>query len=67
MAYLDKTGLSYFWSTIKSQLSNKSDKGHTHTVDEISGADTVDGYHIVVSSSEPTTNDSSVITFVLEG
>lgn len=28
-------------------------------------ADTVDGKHIVVSSSAPTTNDTSIITFVV--
>lgn len=28
-------------------------------------ADTVDNYHIVVSSSEPTTNDTKVITIVI--
>ena len=28
-------------------------------------ADTVDGYHIVVSNSEPTVNDTSVVTIVI--
>lgn len=41
MAYLDKTGLTYFWSKIKTQLGNKSDKGHTHTASEVSGLKTV--------------------------
>lgn len=31
MAYLDKTGLTYFWGKIKTLLSNKSDVGHNHT------------------------------------
>lgn len=37
MAYLDKTGLTYFWGKIKAQLGNKSDKGHTHSAGEVSG------------------------------
>ena len=41
MAYLDKTGLTYFWSKVKAQLGNKSDKGHTHTASEVSGLKTV--------------------------
>lgn len=31
MAYLDKTGLTYFWSKIKAKLNEKAEKGHTHT------------------------------------
>ena len=30
MALLDKDGLSYFWSKIKTKLNGKSDTGHTH-------------------------------------
>lgn len=37
MAYLDNTGLSYFWGKIKTLLGNKSDKGHTHSASEVSG------------------------------
>lgn len=36
MAYLDKAGLTYFWNKIKVLLTNKSDKGHTHTLDDVS-------------------------------
>lgn len=36
MAYLDKTGLTYFWSKIKTLLGNKADKSHTHTLDDVS-------------------------------
>lgn len=135
MAYLDKTGLTYFWNKIKVLLTNKADKTHGHTLDEVSettskkimtsaertklngiatgannyshpsthpasmitglatvatsgnyndlsnkptiptiptslpanggNADTVDGYHIVVSSTAPTVNDPNVITIVI--
>lgn len=135
MAYLDKTGLTYFWNKIKVLLTNKADKTHSHTLDEVSettskkimtsaertklngiatgannyshpsthpasmitglatvatsgnyndlsnkptiptiptslpanggNADTVDGYHIVVSSTAPTVNDPKTITIVI--
>lgn len=41
MAYLDKTGLTYFWSKVKAKLGEKSDKGHTHSANEVSGLKTV--------------------------
>ncbi len=41
MAYLDKAGLTHFWSKMKTQLGNKSDKGHTHSAGEVSGLSTV--------------------------
>lgn len=82
MAYLDKTGLTYFWGKVKAQLSNKADKTHSHSYNDLSNkptiptipsslpanggnADTVDGKHIVVSSSAPTSNDISIITIVI--
>lgn len=36
MAYLDKTGLTHLWSKIKTALSSKADKTHTHTLDDVS-------------------------------
>ena len=41
MAYLDKTGLTYFWSKVKAQLGNKSDKGHTHSYNELNDKPTI--------------------------
>lgn len=41
MAYLDKTGLTYFWSKIKSLLSNKADKEHTHNYNDLSNKPTI--------------------------
>lgn len=35
--FLDYSGLNYFWEKIKTLLSNKSDKGHTHSASEVSG------------------------------
>lgn len=37
MAYLDKTGLTHLWSKVKTALSSKADKTHTHTASDISG------------------------------
>lgn len=82
MAYLDKTGLTYFWGKVKAQLNNKADKTHSHSYTDLSNkptiptipsslpanggnADTVDNKHIVVSSSTPTKNDTSIITIVI--
>ena len=82
MAYLDKTGLTYFWGKIKAQLNNKADKKHSHSYNDLSNkptiptipsslpanggnADTVDGKHIITTSSVPTVNDTSVITLVI--
>ena len=82
MAYLDKTGLTYFWGKVKAQLNNKADKTHSHSYTDLSNkptiptipsslpanggnADTVDNKHIVVSSSAPTSNDTSKITIVI--
>ena len=72
MAYLDKAGLTYFWSKVKAQLGNKSDKGHTHSAGEVSGlpsslpanggnADTVDNMHI----RKGTSGADGYITFVV--
>ena len=86
MAYLDKTGLTYFWSKVKAKLNEKVDKSdynsHSHSYNDLSNkptiptipsslpanggnADTVDNKHIIVSSSAPTSNDTSKITIVI--
>lgn len=82
MAYLDKTGLTYFWSKITAALNGKANSSHTHSYNELSNkptiptipsslpanggnADTVDGKHVIVSSSVPTNNDTSIVTIVL--
>lgn len=41
MAYLDKTGLTYFWSKIKAKLNDKSDIGHTHSYNDLSNKPTI--------------------------
>lgn len=41
MAYLDNSGLTYFWNIIKTLLGDKSDKNHNHSVSEVSGFATV--------------------------
>ena len=46
----------YYANKIKTLLAGKSDTNHTH--------DRVNGYKIVVSTSVPTTNDTTIITFV---
>lgn len=80
MAYLDKTGLTYFWGKVKAKLDEKADNttflNHTHSYELLSNkptslpanggnADTVDGKHVVVTSSAPTSNDTSIITIVI--
>lgn len=40
MALLDKDGLSYFWSKIKTKLNGKSDTGHTHAISDITDLQT---------------------------
>lgn len=35
MAYLDKTGLVYFWGKIKTLLAGKADTGHKHAAGDI--------------------------------
>lgn len=47
--FLNLLGLIYFYGKINGKVN----------------ADTVDNYHIVVSSSVPTVDDKSVITFVI--
>lgn len=54
--YLDSTGAQYIITKVKTLLNGKSDTGHTH--------DRVNGYKIVVSTTVPTTNDQTIITFV---
>lgn len=54
--YLDQAGADYLVDKIKALLNGKSDTSHTH--------DRVNGYKIVVSTTAPTTNDQTVITFV---
>ena len=49
--------LNYMWTNkIKPLIDAKADVGHTH--------DRVNGYKIVVSSTVPTTTDTTIITFV---
>lgn len=48
--------LQRIFTNIKSLISTKSDTGHTH--------DRVNGYKIVVSTTVPTVNDTTVITIV---
>lgn len=67
MAYLDKTGLTYFWGKIVSTFARKSEIPTIPSSLPANGgnADTVDGKHIVVASSAPTSNDTSKITIVI--
>ena len=72
MAYLDKTGLTYFWSKVKAKLGEKSDKGHTHSASEVSGLKTVatsGSYNdlsnkptIPAAYTHPTSHPASMIT-----
>lgn len=118
MASLDKAGLTYLWSKIKTKLNGKADTVHKHSYNDLNdkptipsaythpsthpasmitglanvatsgkyedlsgrptiptipsslpanggNADTVDSKHLKVASSAPTSNDTSVITFVV--
>ena len=56
MKLVDRDGLSYFATKIKQMLSLKSDVGHTH--------DRVNGYKIIISTTTPTIDDQTIITFV---
>lgn len=56
MKLVDRDGLSYFATKIKQMLALKSDVGHTH--------DRVNGYKIIISTTTPTIDDQTIITFV---
>lgn len=41
MAYLDKTGLTYLWSKIKTALNGKANSNHTHSYNDLSNKPTI--------------------------
>lgn len=41
MGYLDNAGLTYLWSKLKTKLNGKSDKGHTHSYNELNDKPTI--------------------------
>lgn len=55
--YTDSTGLARVLTKLKTVLDGKADSFHSH--------DRVNGLKPVVSSSVPTTNDATIITFVI--
>lgn len=54
--FVDSDGAQRMFEKVKSVTDTKADSSHTH--------DRVNGYKIVVSTTVPTTNDSTIITFV---
>ena len=66
MAYLDKTGLTYFYGKIKGVFATQAEvealKARVTALETALG-----GLSFTVSSSVPTTNDEKKITFVKGG
>ena len=54
--YADGNSMSRFWYNLQQRLTQKADTTHTH--------DRVNGLKPVISSTAPTVNDSTIITFV---
>ena len=66
MAYLDKTGLTYFYGKIKGIFATQSDvKALEARVKALE--DALGGLSFTVSNSVPTTTDEKKITFVKGG
>lgn len=77
MASLDKTGLSHFWSGIKTKLNSKSDVGHIHNYADLADKPTLDGcaitgnarsvngYRIRVVTDENDIGEKGSITFIV--
>lgn len=56
MKYADTNSLIRFLNNMKTILNTKSNVNHTHEY--------VNGLKLVVSTTKPTTNDKTIITFV---
>ena len=66
MAYLDKTGLTYFYGLIKSKYALQSEVNDLKA--RVTALETaLGGLSFAKSSTIPTTNDENKITFVKGG
>ena len=74
--FLDKNGLSHLWSKIIAKIETKQDKLNFDSTPTVNSANPVtsggvynslNGLTFKVSSTVPTVDDRSVITFVVEG
>lgn len=62
---IDLTSDTVTADTLKQGVTAHNAKGEKITGTMSSNADTVDGYHVKVSSTAPTVDDKSVITIVI--